>query len=254
MGEAHRLLVQRMQPLGGVVVVLLAQHTTVLAAQFMAMQARGRQLQGSEQLIELLKRATTDQCYGTFQAVADAADGVTHPAAAARHPARSELDQGAIDIEEQRTGVVQQWRWRTQGNGSAMRPTLPAWACTWGRGQATDQLRWVPSVGRHKGSAIEPRQCGPTVRTRDHFRWCQPLVGTKGQPALNPGSADQRSAPPPRAIRRYSGRGRSSTRHCCRSATARHTAGCRSSGYRCWTDPGSCRSGSARRWPRSTAG
>jgi len=115
-GEAHRLLVQCVQPLGGVVIVFVTQHTTILATQFMAVQASGRQLQGSEQLIQLFKRATTDQCHGTFQAVADAADGFTHIRQQLHGiRARSEFDQGAVDIEEQRAGVVQQWRWRTQG-------------------------------------------------------------------------------------------------------------------------------------------
>ncbi|GAB2315838.1 hypothetical protein SGMN_31530 [Stenotrophomonas geniculata] len=115
-GEAHRLLVQCVQPFGGVVVVFVAQHTTILATQLMAVQAGGRQLQGSEQLIQLFKRATTDQCHGTFQAVADAADGFTH-IWQQLHGIRacSEFDQGAIYIKEQRAGIVQQWRWRTQG-------------------------------------------------------------------------------------------------------------------------------------------
>ena len=59
-------------------------------------------MQGGEQLIQLFKRATTDQCHGTFQAVADAADGFTH-IRQQLHGIRacSEFDQGAIDIEEQ---------------------------------------------------------------------------------------------------------------------------------------------------------
>ncbi|KAG1165785.1 hypothetical protein G6F35_018575 [Rhizopus arrhizus] len=78
MGETHRLLVQGVQPLGGIVVVRVAQHAAVLGAQFVAVQAGGRQLQRCKQLVQLFKRATTDQCHGTFQAVADAADGFTH--------------------------------------------------------------------------------------------------------------------------------------------------------------------------------
>ncbi|KAG0767600.1 hypothetical protein G6F22_017633 [Rhizopus arrhizus] len=116
MGETHRLLVQGVQPLGGIVVVRVAQHAAGLGAQFVAVQAGGRQLQRCKQLVQLFKRATTDQCHGTFQAVADAADGFTH-IRQQLHGIRacSEFDQGAVDIEEQRAGVVQQWRWRTQG-------------------------------------------------------------------------------------------------------------------------------------------
>ena len=98
-GKAHRLLVQRVQPLGGVVVVFVAQHTTILAAQFVPMQAGGRQL-GSEQLVQLFKRSATDQCHGAFQAVTDAADGFAH-IRQELHGIRScsEFDEGAIDIE-----------------------------------------------------------------------------------------------------------------------------------------------------------
>ena len=116
MGETHGLLMKRMQPVGGVVTMLIAYHVPVLRTQFVAMQARGGKLEWREQLVQLFKRATTDQCHGTFQSITDAADGFTHIGEKLHGVgACSEFDQGAIHIEEQRAGVVQQWRWRTQG-------------------------------------------------------------------------------------------------------------------------------------------
>ncbi len=116
MGEAHRLLVQGMQPFGGVIVLFFTQHAPVLATQFVAVQAGGRQLQGSEQLVQLFQWAATDEGDRAFEAVADTADGFSHIRQELHGVrARSEFYEGAVDIEEQRTGVVQQWRWRTQG-------------------------------------------------------------------------------------------------------------------------------------------
>ncbi len=201
----------------------------------------GRQLEGSEQLVQLFKRSATDQCHGAFQAVTDAADGF------APLPARSCTASGRA-AKSMRVPSTSRNNAQAsssnggggrRGSGSAMTTSLPAWACTWGRGQAADQLRWVPTVGRHGRSAcIQPKQRGPTVRT--HPKQIRTRVAGQ-RPAL-PCRADQRSAHHPIRSERNSGRGRSSTRRCCRSATARRTAGCRSSGYRCWIDPGSCRS------------
>jgi len=116
MREAHGLLVQGMQPFGGVVVLFFTQHAPILATQFVAVQAGGRQLQGSEQLVQLFQWAATDEGDRAFEAVTDTADGFTH-IRQELHGVRacSKFYEGAVDIEEQRTGVVQQWRWRTQG-------------------------------------------------------------------------------------------------------------------------------------------
>jgi len=115
-GETHGLLVQGMQPFGGVIVVFFTQHAPVLATQLMAMQAGGGQLQGGEQLVQLFQWATTDEGDRAFEAITDTADGFSHIRQELHGiRARSEFYEGAVDIEEQRTGVVQQWRWRTQG-------------------------------------------------------------------------------------------------------------------------------------------
>jgi len=116
MGETHGLLVQGMQPFGGVIVLFFTQHAPVLATQFVAMQAGGGQLQGGEQLVQLFQWSTTDEGDSAFEAITDTADGFTHIRQELHGiRARSEFYEGAVDIEEQRTGVIQQWRWRTQG-------------------------------------------------------------------------------------------------------------------------------------------
>ncbi len=115
-GEAHGLLVQGMQPFGGVIVLFFTQHAPVLATKFVAVQPGGGQLQGGEQLVQLFQWATTDEGDSAFEAITDTADGFTHIRQELHGiRARSEFYEGAIDIEKQRTGVVQQWRWRTQG-------------------------------------------------------------------------------------------------------------------------------------------
>lgn len=147
MGETHGLLMKRMQPVGGVVTMLIAYHVPVLRTQFVAMQARSGKLERREQLVQLFKRATTDQCHGTFQPIADAADGFTHIGEKLHGVgACSEFDQGAIHIEEQRAGIVQQWRWRTQGE----------------RFSHGDHHA---SGGVYAGSRPGYGGCGPTVRT-----------------------------------------------------------------------------------------
>jgi len=107
---------QGMQPFGSVVVLFFAQYAPVLGTQLVAVQAGGWQLQGREQLVQLLQWAATDEGDRAFEAVTDTADGFTHIRQELHGiRARSEFYEGAVDIEEQRTGVVQQWRRRTQG-------------------------------------------------------------------------------------------------------------------------------------------
>jgi len=114
--EPHGLLVYGVQPFAGVGAVGLAVDVAIGTAQFMTVQAGGGEVQGREEVVELVERAAADEGDGTFEAIADAADGFADFGQQRdRFGVALEFDEGAIHVEEQRTGIVQQWRRRTRG-------------------------------------------------------------------------------------------------------------------------------------------
>lgn len=100
-GEVYCLLVQCVQLFGGVVIVFVVQYVIILFMQFMVMQVCSRQLQWSEQLIQLFEWVVIDQCYGIFQVVVDVVDGFVYIWQQLYGIwVCSEFDQGVVDIEE----------------------------------------------------------------------------------------------------------------------------------------------------------
>ena len=93
---------------------------------------------------------------------ADTTDGLTH-IGQQLHGVRScsELNQGAIDIEEQRAGIVQQWRWRTQGERFS-HDAQPASVGVYVGSRAGDDSASALSAGcRHEGAVPERGSADP---------------------------------------------------------------------------------------------
>ncbi|MNV64443.1 hypothetical protein D3C71_1570840 [compost metagenome] len=116
MREPHRLLVQGMQPLAGIGRGIAALRALLMVAQLVAVQAGRGQAQGGEEFVQLRQGAPADQCDRAIQPVADAPDRFTHIGQQRdRLGVVREFDKGAIHVQEQRTGIVQQRRRRTLG-------------------------------------------------------------------------------------------------------------------------------------------